>query len=503
MQDFDLKRPPLMRLALFRAAEEEHRLVWTHHHLILDGWSLSLLFRDVLAFYSVYAEGGTPQVGSGRRYGDYVSWLARQDRGRAEVFWRGALAGFDTPTPLPGVRARAGEARGHGAAKLALTQERTQVLQEQARRCGVTLSTVVHGTWALLLSRWSGEEDVVFGATVSGRPAELPGAEETVGLFINTLPVRVRLQPETPLGEWLGQLQREQVEAREYEYAPLAQVQKWGEVPAGEGLFESLVVFENYPIDQAVREHASRPGALRVRTTTGVEQANYPLVVVARSNAELRAEIRYDRSRVDDEVAERLAGHLEVVLEAIAEDPGRRLADLSLLRPAERAELLARHGTAAFPQACVHDLFARQAERTPEAAAVVFEGETLTYAELDRRANRLAHHLRRRGVGPETRVAVCAERSADLVVALLGVLKAGGAYVPVDPAYPAERIAYLLEDSGCAAVLVQERLRGLVGEARMEVVALEDALAEVGGAEAAPEVDVDPQNAAYVIYTSG
>ncbi|MET0396637.1 MAG: non-ribosomal peptide synthase/polyketide synthase [Longimicrobiaceae bacterium] len=501
VQDFDLKRPPLMRLALFRVAEEEHQLVWTHHHLILDGWSLSLLFRDVLGFYSAYAEGATPQVGTGRRYGDYVAWLAQQDRGRAEAFWRGALAGFDTPTPLPGVRAQAGEGRGHGAAKLALTHERTRALQEQARRWGVTPGTVVQGAWALLLSRYTGEEDVVFGATVSGRPPELPGAEEAVGLFINTLPVRVRLEPEAPLEEWLGRLQREQVEAREYEYAPLAQVQKWGEVPAGEGLFESLVVFENYPIDQAVRELASRPGGLRVRTTRGIEQSNYPLVVVARSGAELTVEIRYDRSRVDDEVAERLAGHLEALLEAVAEHPGRRLSGLSLLRPGERAELLAPHGAAAFPQACVHELFAWQAERTADAAAVVYEGETLTYAELERAANRLAHHLRARGVGPESRVAVCAERSAELVVALLGVLKAGGAYVPLDPSYPRERLGHVVRDAGLRVAVAGERQRALLPEG-VDVVAAdgEDGGAPAGDALSRPP---SPENLAYVIYTSG
>ena len=485
-QGFDLKRPPLMRLALFRVGEAEHRLVWTHHHLILDGWSLSLLFRDVLALYEAHARGETPRARTKTHpYREYVEWLGRQDRARAERFWREALAGFDTATPLPGVLARAGEARGQGAARRVLSPERTQALREQARRWGVTLSTVVQGAWGLLLSRWSGEEDVVFGGTVSGRPPELPGAEETVGLFINTLPVRVRLEPEAQLGEWLGRLQREQVEAREYEYAPLADVQRWSGVQAGEGLFDSLVAFENYPIDLAVREHGSRPGELRVRATGAIEQANYPLVVSAWSAEQLEAEIRYDRGRVDDEVAERMASHLEVLLESIADDPDQRLSGLSLLRAGERAELLAASRAVAVEHghACVHELFARQAERTPDAAALAFEGETLTYAELERRANRLAHALRRRGVGPEVRVAVCAERSAELVVALLAVLKAGGAYVPIDPAYPAERIAYLLEDSGCAAVLVQDSLRALLGETPMEVIALEEALAESDGGD--------------------
>ncbi|MEW5925951.1 MAG: non-ribosomal peptide synthase/polyketide synthase [Gemmatimonadota bacterium] len=504
---FELGRAPLMRLALFRLGEETHQLVWTHHHLVLDGWSLSLIFRDVLALYASHAGGSAPQAGAARRYREYVAWLGRQDRARAEAFWRGALAGFGAPTPLPGARARRGAEAGHGVETLRLGEGATEALREQARRLGVTLGTLVQGAWALLLSRYAGEEDVVFGATVSGRPAELEGVEETVGLFINTLPVRVRLPGEARLGEWLAGVQREQAEAREFEYAPLAEVRRWSEVAAGEELFGSLVVYENYPVDQALAERADRLGGLRLGGRFGHQQTSYPLVLVAdaAAGAELKAELRYERAALDGEGARRLLGHLETVLDAIAGSPERRLSEVSLLRGEEWSRLRGAPAAPAAGQgaACLHELFSAQAARTPGAAAVSLGDETLTYAELERRANRLAHHLRRRGVGPEARVGVCAERSSELIVALLAVLKAGGAYVPIDPAYPAERIAYLLEDSGCAAVLVQEHLRGLLGAAPADVLVLEDALADAGGGDAAPEVEVDPRNAAYVIYTSG
>ena len=501
---FELRQAPLLRLAVFRLGDRAHQLVWTSHHLILDGWSLSLICRDVLELYASYAEGAAPQPAAGRRYRDYVAWLGRQDRSRAERFWRGALAGFGAPTPLPAARTRSGAEPGYGVETLRLSRERTESLLEQARRRGVTASTLVQGAWALLLSRYAGEDDVVFGTTVSGRPPELAGAEETVGLFINTLPVRARPRAEATLGEWVLEMQREQVEAREYEYAPLVQVQRWSEVPVGAALFESLVVFENYPVDQALGE-AGGLKELRVRVNLGRQQTNFPLVLTAEAHTELKADLRYERSRTDGETAQRLAAHLEAVLEAMAAGLERHLSSVSLLRAGERAQLLAASRAVAVEhgRACVHELFARQAERTPDAAALVFEGETLTYAELERRANRLAHALRRRGVGPEARVAVCAERSAELVVALLAVLKAGGAYVPIDPAYPAERIAYLLDDSGCAAVLVQNHLRPLLGETSMEVIALEEALAESDDVDAPPQVEVDPENAAYVIYTSG
>ena len=503
---FDLKRPPLMRLALFRMGEAEHQLVWTHHHLILDGWSLSLLFRDVLALYAAHAPGETPRARAAHPYRDYVEWLGRQDRSRAERFWREALAGFAAPTPLPMVQPRRIGEEGHGGATLLLAAEGTDALREQARRRGVTLSTLVQGAWALLLSRYAGAEDVLFGATVSGRPPELAGVEETVGLFINTLPVRVRLEPEATLGEWLGRLQKEQAEAREYEYAPLVEVQRWSEVPAGEGLFGSLVIFENYPIDQALGEQADRPDGLRVRGNLGREQTNYPLLLVAEAHARLKVDLRYAGALADGEAARRLLAQLETVLETMAAHPERRLAEVSLLRGAERARLLAASGAAApgHPQACVHELFAAQAARTPGAPAVRSGDEVLTYAELERGSNRLAQHLRRRGVGPEVRVGICLEPGVELVASVLGVLKAGGAYVPLDPAYPAERLAYTLADSDAPVLVTRSHLLDALPAFGGGIVCLDaDREAIAGEPDEAPPGGAELRGAAYVIYTSG
>ncbi|MEW5927425.1 MAG: amino acid adenylation domain-containing protein, partial [Gemmatimonadota bacterium] len=356
------------------------------------------------------------------------------------------------------------------------------------------------------LGRCAGEEDVVFGATVSGRPAELAGAEETVGLFINTLPVRVRLRPEAEVGAWLGRLQGEQVEAREHGYAPLAEVQKWSGVPAGEALFESLVAYENYPVDRALEEQAGRLGGLRVRSSFGHEQTNYPVVLIAELLDSLHVELRYDGARVEEGAAERMAEHLQVVLEALASGTARLLSAVPLLREPERRRVLEEwNDTAAgYPPACVHELFSAQAARTPDAAAVEFCGRELTYAQLERTTNQLACHLRGLGVGPEVRVGVCAERSLEMVVGVLGVLKAGGAYAPLDPAYPAERLRSLLRDAGAPVLLTQARLAGRVEGYRGAVVCLD---ADAGAIALEPDGPVDggagPRSAAYVIYTSG
>ncbi|HEV2146645.1 MAG TPA: amino acid adenylation domain-containing protein, partial [Longimicrobiaceae bacterium] len=507
----DPGRAPLMRLALFRMGDEEHQLVWTHHHLVLDGWSLSLLFRDVLTIYGADTRGERAELKVAGRFRDYLAWLQRQDLARAEDFWRAHLAGFTSPTPLPLRHAAPGAGvERAGEAWLRLPPERTRALREQAWKREVTLSTLVQGAWGLLLSRYAGEEDVLFGATVAGRPAELPGVEEMVGLFINTLPVRVWAggADGVTLGGWLRTLQEEQLRTREHEYSPLVQVQQWSELPAGEALFESLVVFENYPMDEGVGD--ALPG-LRVRGNLSVEHTNYPLLLTAVPGERLTLQLRYDRGRAGAESVERMMEHLDAVLETMAADPDRLLDEVSLLRGAERVQVLeAWNATAAaLPRACVHELFAEQVERTPHASALVCGGEPVSYAELAGRAARLAHHLRRLGVGPEARVALCLERGPDLVAGMLAVLHAGAAYVPIDEHAPPERVREILADAGCLQLLTHaawtgalpERLPTGAGPLRLDDPAVAAAIACLPGTP--PAVAGDPEQLAYVIYTSG
>ena len=411
-------------------------LVWSLHHLLADGWSAARVLHEVLRLYEARSAGGPAELGPVRPYRDYVAWLGRQDAGAAERYWRGVLAGFAGATPLPADRpAAAGSPLRHARRNRALSPERTERLAALARRHQVTMNTVLQGAWGLLLSRYAGEEDVVFGTTVSGRPAELEGVEEMVGVFINTLPVRVRPVPGARLGAWLAGLQRDQAEAREYEYAPLLQVQGWSEVPRGTPLFESHFIFESFPVQRA---DGGAP-RLRVAEGRGVEWNSYPLSLMAGPGPVLRLDLSYDGNRFDAGTIDRMLRHLDRVLEQMADDADPRLGDLELLGPDERRLVVETwNGTAApYPAgSCIHALFEAQAARTPDAVAVTFGAESLTYRELDARANRLANHLRQRGVGPEVRVGLCMERSLEVMVGILGVMKAGGAYVPVDPAHP-------------------------------------------------------------------
>ena len=477
---FELSEAPLMRLALFQLDAELHHIVWSYHHMLLDGWSLPLVMGEVFNFYESFVQGGDLRLPRPRPYEDYIEWLQQQDLAQAEAFWRRTLAGFSAPTSLNVDRPAApgAEPVSYGDELLTLDAHTSAALRALARQHGLTLNTLVQGAWALLLSCYSGAEDVLFGATVAGRPADLPGVETMVGLFLNTVPVRAQILPDLPLIAWLRRLQDHQAEVRQYEYSPLVEVQGWSAVPRGQPLFESLIVFENHPIGSAGGNANERP-SLELRNPQGVERVNYPLTLLASADAGLRIQINYDRRRFDSPTIVRVLGHLGALLAGFVANPERRLVDLSLLTADEQRQLAEWNVTATpYPQdALLQELIEAQAARTPSAIAVVFDRPTtndqrpttndqrsplhpftpsplhpficqhLTYAELNIRANQLAHHLRTLGVGPEVRVGICMERSLDLVVGMLGILKAGGAYVPLDPSYPPDRLAFMLEDA--------------------------------------------------------
>ncbi|HEY4562620.1 MAG TPA: AMP-binding protein, partial [Thermoanaerobaculia bacterium] len=390
-------------------------------------------------------------------------------------------APFDHPAPLDG-------AEGSHAADY---HERTAALpaaglESLAQRLRVTLNTVVQGAWALLLSRYAQEPDVTFGVVVSGRSPELPGVESMVGLFINTLPARVEVPRDEPASAWLPRLQADQLEMRQHEWLPLARAQALSDVPPGEPLLTSILAFENYPVDPAVAE---RLGELRIVDMAIAERTNYPLTLTVAVRGEMSLRLTADR-RFEPATVRRLLAHLERLLEGLAADPGAPLSSRPLLAAAERHQLTAEWSGAADVQpsrATIPALFAAQAARTPDAVAVVCGDEELTYAELDRRARRVAGRLLRQGVPLETRVAVTAERSLGLIPTLLGILQAGCAYLPVDPQLPEERRRFMLEDAG--AILLE-------GESAFP------------GVPAVPAVPcslpkVFPNQLAYVIYTSG
>ncbi|WP_435106904.1 condensation domain-containing protein, partial [Arhodomonas sp. AD133] len=440
---FALAEPPLMRFALIRTGERCHHFIWSLHHLLLDGWSTSQLMGEVLRYYA-----GEALAAPAGGYRDYIAWLQGRDSG--EAFWREQLARLAAPTRLADALPVPREpAPGHGEVAVTLDEASVERLTAFAQRTRVTVNTLVQGAWALVLSRYTGERTVSFGATVAGRPGELPGAERMLGLFINTLPVIVTVDPAATPAALLTGVQATNLALREYEHTPLYEIQRWAGY-GGQGLFDSLLVFENYPVDEALGD--ASPGGVSFSDVRHQEATNYPLALGVQSGETIKLSIGYLRAHLDEPTANSVAQRLMHVLQQLADPQMRSFAEVESLDATERRQLDCWGvNPRRYPNPePVPRLIERQAAATPQAPAVVFGAQVLTYAELNARANRLAHALIARGVGPETRVGVAMERSPELVVGLLAVLKAGGAYVPLDPEHPRERLAYLIEDSGIA-----------------------------------------------------
>lgn len=506
VRGFKLNQAPLMRLALMEIGHGNYEFIWSYHHLIMDGWSQPLVLKEVLAFYDAFCNGRDLELPTSRPFRDYVEWLQRQDLSRAQSFWRNTLNGFTAPTPISVARViRDSRLNGDskGEYRIRLSGEASSSLQAFARQNQLTMNTLVQGAWALLLSRYSGESDVVFGAVVSGRPPDLAGVETMTGNFINTLPVRVRIAPDVQVIPWLRRIQEQQAETRQYEYSPLGELQRWSDAPHNQQLFNSIVAFENYPVDRVMRQG---PASRRAAIHHAGERTNYPLAVVVAPDEQLAVRFDFDTHQFDSATIERMAGHLRVLLEAFATNPQQRVTLLPMLTEAERSRLLpALESETHFPVChCLHELFETQAEVSPNRIAVTFEQDRITYQELNERANQLAHYLKQLGEGAGTLVALYLDRSIEMVVAILGVLKAGAAYVPLDAAYPKQRIAFVLEDTGARLLLSQQSLIEGIPDVPVRVINLDtdsEVIAQQRTDNLPSQADVD--NVAYVIYTSG
>jgi amino acid adenylation domain-containing protein len=506
-QGFKLDRAPLMRCTLIKVQPNTYQFIWSHHHLLMDGWCLSIILKEVLAFYEASIQGDKLYLAPPYPYKDYIAWLQKQEISQSQAFWQKILQGFTTPTPLMAADRVKNDSSHQGQAyaekHLLLPPTLTKNLQALAQEQHLTLNILVQGAWALLLSRYSGESDILFGTTVSGRPSTLAGVESMVGLFINTLPVRVKVAPETQFLSWIKQLQAQLVELDQYHYSSLVDIQAWSDVPRGTPIFESLVVFENYPLDASLQEGNS---SIKISNVHGFELTNYPLTVIATPGTELSVQVKYDPCRFDVGIINQILGNLQTLLEEMVIKPQASLWELQLLTQAEQHQLLIEwnHTSTDYPKASIHELFEAQVEKTPDAVAVVFEEQQLTYRELNARANQLANYLQILGVRPEVLVGICVERSLEMVVGLLGILKAGGAYVPLDPNYPQERLAYVLSDAQVTVLLTQQQLVMRLPVHEAVVVCLDREWEQIASQSQENLVSgVIAENLAYINYTSG
>lgn len=505
---FELAEAPLTRLTLLRLAGDRYGLVWTWHHILMDAWSSSLVTQEVFAFYKAFSNGKKLNLKESRPYRDYIAWLHKQDRAKAEAYWRRHLNGFDAPTPLITDRSAASSSdeKRHDDVYVQMPAAATEGLQVFARRHRLTLNTVFQAAWALLLSRYSGERNVVFGSVVSGRPVDINGVESMVGLFINTLPVRVDVDPDAEIASLLKRLQAGQVEARSFEYTPLVDIQGWTAVPRNLPLFETILIFENVHYEKVSVDQSADDERLAVNKVILYEQINYPLSLTVVPSSGLLLQIMFDSLRFCAATVRRMLAHLQRLFDGMVAVPQGRVGSLTLMTEGETTQLLAEWNDSARDydrDSLMHDLVEAQARRSPDRVALVFEGRQVTYCELDRRSNLLARRLHGLRIGPEKLVAVYMNRSAEMVIGLLAILKTGAAYVPVDPEFPEQRVEYIFEDSGICAVLTEQDVATRLprNAARAVCADAEETIASLGSETARPNGTAD--NLAYVIYTSG
>ncbi|RKH40633.1 non-ribosomal peptide synthetase, partial [Corallococcus sp. AB050B] len=505
---FHLTTGPLLRSTLLRLGQDSHLLLVTMHHIVSDGWSMGVLVREVAAFYEAFSTGRTPVLPPlPVQYADFAvwqrGWLQGEALDKQLGYWKQQLEGAPSALDLPTDRPRPPMQSRQGAlVDVRVSPEVSQALKALAQREGATPFMVLLAAWQTLLSRYSGQDDISVGTPIAGRTqAETEGL---IGFFVNTLVLRARLEPQDSFRQLLAQMRATTLAAYEHQHVPfekLVEILQPARDLSRSALFQVMFSLQNAPMD-ALR----LPGLSFQSVPVDTRSSKFDLTLTMQDSPQgFVGTLTYATDLFDASTMQRMVGHLGVLLEAIAAKPEATLASLPLLTAPERQQLLVDWNgpSAEFPRdLCIHEAFSAQALRTPDALAVICRDERLTFRELEVRANQLAHRLVKLGVGPDVRVVLCVERSVEALVGILGALKAGGAYVPIDPSYPREWLAHVLQDTGAPVVLTQQRLRDSLPPHSAHTLCLDSDTADLESQDA-PVTSVTPEHLAYIIYTSG
>ncbi|MES2732925.1 MAG: amino acid adenylation domain-containing protein [Bacteroidota bacterium] len=499
---FDFGQAPLMRITLIRLSATRYKMLWTSHHILLDGWSMPVIMGEWLRNYECLVAGEKFPTRQEDKYADFIDYLKARDSRADDQFWQQYLSGLSGPTFLPFVAST--EERNKGGTiyrkeTLRLDASVTAAIRDFTQRNRLTVNTLMQGAWALLLANYTQSKDVVYGVIVSGRPADLAGAEQRVGLYINTIPLRATIDEAAGIVDWLQALQQNQTVCRDYQHSSLAAIQQ------GQDLFDTLMIVENYPLGEVLTQDWS----LQVENVQMEEQTNYLLSIIVNLGKTITIDFSYNAALLQEPEVKMIKGHFEHLLPQLTSQSQAKMSEIEVLTEPEKYQLLTEftNTAAAYPiDKTIVDLLEAQVARTPTQVAVVFEGQALTYAELNDRSNQLAHYLTNKGVQKESLVAICIERSLEMLIGLLGIIKAGAAYVPIDPAYPQDRIDYMFTDSGAKLILSSKPSSARLperDEAR-EVIWLDEDWSTIAQQPTSKvEITIQPQQLVYVIYTSG
>jgi amino acid adenylation domain-containing protein len=496
---FDLRKDLPMRISVVRTGNELYKLLWSFHHIIMDGWCMGIIRKEFLAIYHSLKENRQINLGKVYPYSDYINWLTQQDREEATLYWERYLSDYEERAQLPPDKGIVTDGKYELAEVAFRINESTRKgLENIVKKNNVTLNTIVQSAWGILLQRYNNTNDVVFGAVVSGRPHEVKGIENMVGLFINTLPVRIKCSGNESFARLVNRVQQFAVESERFSYYPLAEIQ--ANTGLKSSLVDHIVVFENYPVEEGL---GANEIGFAVGDSEAYEQTNYNFNMIVVLGKELTVKFNYNALVYDQVFIKRIQGHFQTVIDRIIENPNVLVRDIDILTEEERHELLSFNNTQAeYPKyTLIHELFEEQVKKNPDYIAVNFEQEKLTYQELNNKANQLARVLCNKGVKRNSIVGIMTERSPEMIIGLMGILKAGGAYLPIDPEYPEDRISYMLADSRTDILLTQQHLVGKEAFPR-ETIYLDDPNLYSGDSSNLL-IEHNSRDVAYVIYTSG
>ncbi|MGQ9007785.1 non-ribosomal peptide synthetase [Bacillus stercoris] len=497
---FDLQKDMLMRISLFKTAKDEHVCVWSHHHILMDGWCLGIVLQEFMQIYQSICTGKTLSLAPVRPYSTYISWLTNRDKETAAEYWDLYLKNYSTPSPLPRV---SDEETKEGYLRedlvFSLSKSLTDKLKETAKQHGVTLATLIQAVWGVMLQQYNRTDDVVFGAVVSGRPSEIPGVEQMIGLFINTIPVRIKTQQDETFQELLRRCQKEILEAEPFTCQPLFDIQ--ANTALKQELIDHIIVFENYPIQQKIADSADSP--LQIDQVKVSEQSGYNFNLVVAPGEELIIKFSYNTFIYDAAWISCIKRQFTQALSTAAHHPDTPIADFSFLDATEKEQIVTQFNNTKTEYPKNHtiiDLFREQAEKTPDHTALVYGNMSFSYEELDKRSNSLAGELCQKGFRKNETAGILAAHSPEFMISVLAVLKAGGAYLPLDAELPPERVSFMLEETQAKMLIVQKGLEQNAAFSGTCIISDAQGLLK----ENDPiNISSSPDDLAYIMYTSG
>lgn len=501
---FDLQKDMLMRISLFKTAEDEHVCIWSHHHILMDGWCLGIVLQEFMQIYQSIHAGKPLSLDPVRPYSTYISWLTNRDKETAAEYWGSYLKNYSTPSPLPRVSDEEKKEGYHREDLIfSLNKPLTDKLKETAKQHGVTLATLIQAVWGVMLQQYNRTDDVVFGAVVSGRPSEIPGVEQMIGLFINTIPVRIKTHQDETFQELLRRCQKEMLEAEPFTCQPLFDIQ--ANTALKQELIDHIIVFENYPLQQKIADSADRTGSpLQIDQVTVSEQSGYNFNLVVAPGEELVIKFSYNAFVYDAAWISCIKRQLTQALSTAAQHPDIPIADFSFLDVTEKEQIVTQFNNTKTEYPKNHtiiDLFREQAEETPDHTALVYDNMSFSYEELDKRSNALARELYQNGFRKNETAGIWAAHSPEFIISVLAVLKAGGAYLPLDAELPPERVSFMLEETQAKMLIVQ---KGLEQNAAFSGTCItSDAQTLMEENHIPINIGSSPDDLAYIMYTSG